>query len=291
MAFSIQYKPLFQVNILHNYFLNKGVEEFFTMKESDKNKQLDVYDINTSFSVVPSGKTARKISGHNLVFKTTNTGFTVWSKVTGNNNNIPFIALDNDLSFTFLLKLKDATFFNYSDLKLDNADKLYYFSNRKPAGEPGTFRLINKSGDNHRINKNFVLNDTSIKKELEKLDTSEKENLFGIIRIFIKADKPVLHVTNAQGRIKKPFKIFELLFNNRKTFWRYIFNHDKTVDVADDVKKEGTDSKILISKKKHPLTQRGFINLKLGSSHLPNPDVELVVPDTLNDKYYSEIYM
>jgi hypothetical protein len=291
MAFSIQYKPLFQVNILHKYFLNKGVDEFSAMKESDKNRQLEEYDINTFFSVEPTNNTDRKISGHNLVFKTNNTGFTVWSNVVGNNKNIPFIALDNDLSFTFLLKLKDAAFFNYSNLKLENACKIYYFSNRKPADEPGTFRLINQSGNNHNINKNFVLTDTTIEAELKKIDAFEKENLFGIIRIFIKADKPALHITNVQGRVKNPFKTFELLFDNRKTFWRYIFNHDKTVDAVDDVEKEGVDSKILISKIEQPLTQRGFISLKLGGIELPNPDEGLVIPDTLNDKYYSEIYM
>jgi hypothetical protein len=291
MAFSIQYKPLFQVNILHNYFLNKGDEEFLTMKESDKNRQLDVYDVNTFFSVVPTGNTARKLSGHNLVFKTTNTGFTVWSKVTGNNNNIPFIEFDDDLYFTFLLKLKDTAFLNYSYLMMENAGKLYYFSNRKPVGEPNSFRLINQSGNNHHINKNFVLNDTSIETELEKLDTSEKENLFGIIRIFIKADKPAMHVTNVHGRIKSPFKIFELLFDNRRTIWRFIYDEDKTVDEADDVKKEGADSKIFISKTEHPLTQKGFIYLKQGGINLPNPNARLIKPDTSSSKYYSEIYM
>jgi hypothetical protein len=291
MAFSIQYKPLFQVNILHNYFLNKGVDEFFSMNESAKTRQLEVYDVNTFFSINPTGNTAWKLSGHNLVFKTTNTGFTIWSKVTGNNNNIPFIALDNNLSFTFLLKLKDTAFFNYSNLKLEDAAKLYCFTNRKPAGEPGTFQLINQSGNNHQINKNFVLSDTSIETELEKLDATEKADLFGIIRIFIKADKPALHITNVQDRIKNPFKTFELLFDNRQTIWRYIFDKNQTVIGSDDVKKEAGNSQILITKAVKPLTENGFVSIQLGGEELPNPDARLIKPDTSSSKYYSEIYM
>ncbi len=291
MAFSIQYKPLFQVNILHNYFLNSGVDEFFSMTESAKNKQLDAYDVNTFFSIKPTGNTARKLSGHNLVFKTTNTGFTVWCKVTGNNNNIPFINLDSNLFFTFLLKIKDPAFFNYSNLNLENAAKLYYFSNRKHTRESGRFRLINQSGNNHRINKYFVLSDSSIEMELEKLNASEKANLFGITRIFIKADKPALHITNVQSRINNPYKTFELLFDNRQTIWRYIFDKNQTVTGSDDVKKESGSSQILITKAVKPLTENGFVSVELGGEELPNPDARLIKPDTSSSKYYSDIYM
>ncbi len=291
MTFTIQYKPLFQVNILHKYFLNRGENEYFTMSENDKIKQLDKYDFNTFFSVYPTTETQKKLNGYNLVFKPLNSTFTVWSKVTGTNKNKPFIAFDNDLSFTFLVKPKESAFFNYSNLKLENAGKIYYFSNRKPASEPGTFRLINLAGNTNCVNQKYVLSENSIKAELDKLTVSEKVNLFGIIRIYIKADKPVQHITNSLGRIKNPHKIFELLFDNRKTTWRYIFDSDQSCNGTDDVIKEAGNAKILITKKVQPLTQNGFVSIQLNGEELPNPDARLIKPDTSSSKYYSEIYM
>ncbi len=291
MTFSIKYNPLFQVKILHNYFLNKGVEEFNSMSDAEKAKQMDLYDIASFVNIVPTLKTQHKINGHNLVFKTSDDGFTIWSKVTGNNNIIPFISLDNDLSFTFLVQLKDSTFLNYTNLKLENAGNLYYFSNRKLATEPGSFRLINKSGDNNSVNQNFVLSDTGANAELSKLSVTEKDNLFAIIRIFVKGKNNSLNITNTNGRIKNPFKTFELLFGNRKTIWRYIFGNNQSVSGTDDVKKESGNAQQLITKVSQPLTERGFVSIEMDGIELPNPNARMIKPNTANTKYYSEIYM
>ena len=291
MVFSIKYKPLLKVDILHNYFLNKGSDEFVSMINSEKEKQLDSYDISSFVNIIPTAKTQQKIDGHNLVFKTTNDGFTVWSKVTGNNDNIPFILFDDDLSFTFIVQLKDSAFYNYTNLKLENAGKLYYFSNRKLITEPGSFPLINKSGNNSSINQSFVLSDIGANAELSKLSVNEKDNLFAIIRIFVKGKNSSLHITNANGRIKNPFKIFEILFDNRKTIWRYFFSENQQVNNSDDVKKETGNAQQLITKVVQPLTHNGFIPIELDGEELPNPNARIIVPNSSNTKYYSEIYM
>ena len=86
-------------------------------------------------------------------------------------------------------------------------------------------------------------------------------------------------------------KFFELVFANRKTFWRYIFRKDPKVKNNDDVEMEASDPMVLISKSELPLTHKGFISIELGGKDLPNPGSQLVKPDTLNTKYYSEIHM
>ena len=291
MAFSVKYTTLFKVNIRHNYFLNKGLDDFNSMNETDKNKQLDSYDFNTFFSILPTLKTRQQLNGHNLVFKTQNAGLTVWTKVTGSDDEIPFISLNNDLSLIFLIQIKDSGFYNYSDLKLENAGKLYYFSNRKLIAEPGSYPLINQLGDNNIIDENFVLSNDSANTELSKLAANEKDNLFGLIRIFIKGDNNSLHVTDVLDKIEDPFKSFEILFNNRKTIWRYVFSEDQKVKNKDDVKKEDGDAQRLITKTEQPLTQKGFVSIELGGDELPNPNARIIKPDTSNNKYYSEIYM
>jgi hypothetical protein len=291
MSFSIQYKPLFKVDVLHLFFLNNGLKTFFSMNATDMEKQLDGYDLNSFLSIAPTGKTLEQLKGYNLVFKNTNSGFAVWTKVRNDDNTLPFIPLPDDLSFTFLVKIKDSAFYNYTNLKPGNLGKTSYFSNRRLLTETPAFPLINKSGDHFSINETFVLTPESAAAVQENLNPAEKMNLFGLIKLYVKADVPALNIINPGGKIAEPPKTFELVFANRKTFWRYIFRKDPKVKNNDDVKMEGADPKVLITKSEQPLTQKGFISLGLGGKDLPNPDVKLIKPDSLNTKYYSEIYM
>ena len=291
MSFSIQYKPLFKVDLLHLFFLNNGLKSFFSMTATEAAKQLDGYDLNSFLSIAPTNETQEKLKGYNLVFKNTNSGFAVWTKVRSDDNTIPFIPLPDDLSFTFLMRVKDPVFYNYTDLKLDNQGKINYFSNRRLATEAPAFPLINKSGDHFNINETFALTPESAASELKNLSPGEKTNLLGLIRLHMKADIPALNIINPDGKMADPAKNFELVFANRKTFWRYIFRKDPKVKNNDDVKMEGADPNVLISKSEQPLTQKGFISIELGGKDLPNPGSQHLKPDTINSKYYSEIYM
>jgi len=291
MSFSIQYKPLFKVDVFHLFFLNNGLKTFFSMNTSDAVKQLDDYDLNSFFSITPTLETQEKLKGYSLVFRNLNTGFAVWTKVRNDNNAFPFIPLPDDLNFTFLVKVKDPTFYNYTNLSPNNLGNTFYFSNRRLSTEVLAFPLINKTGDHFNINGTFALTNESAAAEQKKLSSSEKMNLFGLIRLYMKADIPALNMIAPDGKIADPSKTFELVFANRKTFWRYIFRKDPKVKNNDDVKMEATDPMVLISKSELPLTQKGFISIELGGKDLPNPGSQLVKPNTLNTKYYSEIYM
>lgn len=291
MSFSIQYKELFRVNIFHRFFLDKGTEKFRTMNDTQQRKQLGNYDFRSFMKIAPTAETLQQLNGHNLVFKTLNAGFTVWSKVAGSNNAEPFIALGNDLEFTFLLQIKDPVFYNYTDLKLETPGKLYYLSNRRLDSEPNNFPLLDKTGGNFHVDEGFILSENGEKAELKNLRAPEKASLLAILRIFMKGDKSSLNVTDAQGKISSPAKQFELVFKNRSTIWRYLFDTNQQVTGGDDVKKENGNSKVLVSKSAHPLTQSGFISVELGGVELPNPGVAFIKPDSVNNKIFSEIYM
>jgi len=291
MSFSIQYKPLFKVDVLHLFFLNNGLKTFFSMNATDTEKQLDGYDLNAFLSIAPTRETQEQLKGYNLVFKNTNSGFAVWTKVRSDDNTFPFIPLPDDLSLSFLIQIKDPTFYNYTDLKPANLGKTSYFSNRRLSTETPSFPPINKSGDHFSINETFVLTPESAAAIQKNLSPAEKMNLFGMIRLYMKADLPALNIVAATGKMADPAKTFELVFANRKTIWRYIFRKDPKVKNNDDVKMEGADPKVLISKSEQPLTLKGFVSLGLGGKDLPNPDTKLIKPDTLHTKYYSEIYM
>jgi hypothetical protein len=291
MSYSIVYKELFRVKILHRYFLDKGIDEFRSMNKTEKEKQLSQYDFRTFLKIIPTIETMQQINGHNLVFKTLNSGFTVWTKVAEDDDNEPFIPLDNDLGFTFLIQSTDSVIYNYTDLKLENYGRLYYLSNRRLATEPGNFPLIDKAGGNKNIDEDFILSKENEKAELEKLNMNEKINLLGLLRIFMRGDKNSLNVITAQGKLRASPSEFDVVFKNRNTVWRYLFDSNQQVSGGDHVKKENGNSKVLITKSPHPLTHSGFITIKLNNVELPNPDVALIKPDAANNKIFSEIYM
>lgn len=291
MSYSIQYKELFRVKMLHRFFLDKGTDDFKSMNDEEQLKQLENYNFQTVFNLRPTAGTRQALNGYNLVFKKITSGFAVWSKVDESNDVLPFIALPGDLDFTFLIQIKDPRFYNYTNLKMENAGKLYYLSNRRPDTEPNSFPLIDKAGGNFHVDEDFILSEDGENAELERLQPDEKRNLFGLIRIFMKGDNSSLNVTSAQDEIQVPAQIFEVVFKNRYTIWRYFFESDQQVTGGDGVKKENGNSKILITKTEHPLTQTGFVSIELGGVELPNPGVALVKPDVSENTIYSEIYM
>lgn len=291
MSYSIQYKELFRVKILHRFFLDKGTDDFKSMNDADQQKQLKDYDFRSFLKVSPTTESRQRLNGYNLVFKQISTGFTIWSKVEENDDALPFIPLADDLEFTFLLQVNDARFYNYTDLKMENADKLYYLSNRQLDTEPNNFPLIDKAGGNFHVDADFILSEDGENEQLQQLQPAEKMNLLGLVRIFMKGDNSSLDVTNAQDEIQEPAPAFEVVFKNRNTVWRYLFDADQQVTGGDDVKKENGNSKILITKDEHPLTLNGFIPIELGGVELPNPGVALVRPDVSDNTIYSEIYM
>jgi hypothetical protein len=291
MAFTTQYSILFSVRILNFFHLNKGLQEFSLMSGTDQDKQLDSYNFGNFFTIVPTKETMKKMNGRNLIFKTLNSGLCIFTKVIESENNIPFIPLEQDLNFTFLIKLADPCFYNYTDLKPNSSDKIYFFSNKRLSTESVSFPLIKSETDSYSIDESYLLTTDSSKIELAELSTSEKIGLFGIVRIFMRGDESSLHVIDSLNQIPTPNQIFELQFTNRKTYWRYIFRSEQTVTDTSDVEIEGDNPKILITKEEQPLTERGFISINLKGTNLPNPSAGQVIPDSTGNNYYSEIYM
>lgn len=291
MTFSVVYKKLFKIELLHNYFLNQGTKKFVEMSDSEKSKQLADYNINNIMSVFPSQETAGLLKGHNLLYKITNNGFYILSKANSDDNRKPMTGLDGDLYLTFLMKIKDPLFYNYTELKLDKAGILIYISNRKPDTDTDSFPKLRNSNEVLNINESLNPSDRGIDKIREEMRNEDLSNLFGIIRIFIKGDTGTQNILDSQGSFTDTVPVFRLLFKNRSTTWRYIFSKEQQVSNVDNVKIEDSDSKKLVTKNSYPLTSKGFISLKLNGMELPNPGVYLIKPDLSTNTIYSEIFM
>ena len=291
MSFSVKYIELFRVQILHHFFLDKGIQSFDSMSADDRQKQLKAYNFRDFLNVAPTPETKQKLDGHRAVFKRQKNGISVWVEVEENDEKVPAISLADALSFTFLLKVTDRNLLNYSDLKFSDAGKIYYFSNRRLAAEPGSFPLIPLEGDSVFVDEPFLLSDESAVDELAKLPAGVTKNLFGILRLQMKGESNSHDITGAQGKINDNIPVFKLEFKNRETTWRYIFTDDQNVKNNDDVEEENGSAKILVTKMEQPLTKTGFVSVELDGDELPNPDSRFVKPDASNNKIYSEIYM
>ncbi|HYQ56747.1 MAG TPA: hypothetical protein VEP89_05305 [Draconibacterium sp.] len=275
---------------MHKYYLNKGTIDYFSMDDAEKEKQLAGYQLSDLFFIVPSAETNQKFSGLKLRLLIKGFRLMVWLKVS-ENEDVPFIPLDDTLELSFLLKSKNNTFIQTTQLGLLNAGQLFFFSNKHLATEDAGFPLIKKENNTSEVNDSYLLNPTSGANELNQLSADEKKNLMGIIRICIKGENGGYHILKQDGTLRSEHRIYNIVFANRKTTWRYFFESDQNVTGTDDLKKEGGNARQLVTLSEKPLTASGFVSIKLGDQELPNPDITQIKPNDDLTKIYSEIYM
>lgn len=139
MGVTITYSILFEVKILHHYFLNKGVKNFATMTADKQAEMMLLYDMRDIFHITPTAQSKKDLDRHRCLFKQTATGCIVGMKAEIDKGppktETPFHHLDDDLILTFHIHLRDYNLLNYTALPLTgNAGRIYLFSNRKGAG-------------------------------------------------------------------------------------------------------------------------------------------------------------
>ena len=138
MAFSIQYKKLFEVEILHEYFLEKeGGARFFDLKRDSKERfdRLRNYDIRDYLVLEPTGKCEKQLRDFRMIFKTTRKGFFVGVEVDEFQSNEglkqykPTIEFASNLSLDFRQIVVDEQFTRLSNKTLHgNLKAKYLFS-------------------------------------------------------------------------------------------------------------------------------------------------------------------
>ncbi|WP_139177985.1 hypothetical protein [Draconibacterium orientale] len=271
--------------------MNKGNDDYFSMTDVEKEKQLAGYPLSELFSIVPSALTKQKLNGHKLICKNTDRGFMVWLQIAESDNNNSFVPLSDSLSLSFLLKTTNSTFNHFTQLGLTNAGHCFFFSNNRLSTEDPGFPLIKKANNTTAVNDSYRLNSVSFNNEMELLNAEEQQNLIGIIRIGMKGENGSYHITKTDGSLRNEHREFNIVFANRKTTWRYFFNADQQTNNSDDVKKENGNPRQLITKTEQPLTTKGFVPIKLGELELPNPDARQINANSTLTKIYSEIFM
>ncbi|MEO1624801.1 MAG: hypothetical protein AAFV25_06570, partial [Bacteroidota bacterium] len=115
---NIQYKSLFEVNILHHYFLSGGAsnKEYGQMNASEKAVQDRLYNLSDVVELIPDARTLKQMRGLKQVHRSTARGFRVMASVTEEDR--PVVDLPEGQRWTFALCLKDPNFWNYTALRM-----------------------------------------------------------------------------------------------------------------------------------------------------------------------------
>ncbi|KAF2338323.1 hypothetical protein [Flavobacterium tistrianum] len=278
MSYSSTYGLLFQVTLLHNYFLNNGEETFTSMATDKKEKMLQQFSTDAFISVTPTLDTNIALKNYKMVFKKNKTGFGIYIKLKDELD--PFIKVPADLNLIFLIKINDYQFENYTNLDFA-LTQAYLFSNVKPLTEPVSFKYLPKISDNKLISNAYLVSEKTTADLLSTLQPSEQQNVFGIISLTAKGDNNSENIIDNLDKMISPN--FKIHFDNRKTFWRYIDRKTKTEIRTKTVK---------------PLTRSGFVEIdpvndldpsQLAESQYPNPSVKSITK--IDSDYYSEIFI
>ncbi|MEP0264731.1 hypothetical protein [Dokdonia sp.] len=215
MSSTIKYLPIFNLNILHNYFLdtidNGNVVVF---DDTEKPEVLSTYNVSDFLRVVPSKKTQRVLKNHRVVFKTTTNGTTCFISV--DQDDKPVIDA-TDVTVDLLIYSRDTLFEKYTDLET-SPKRIYFFTND-----------IDHTGDRIDVLTDATATDleqykvlaTSDKYEelLSALDGREQRSLLGIVSIKLDQLIPGGIVEDTPTELK-------IVLKNRKTIWVYLDQKD-----------------------------------------------------------------
>lgn len=280
MSFAATYGLLFEVTLLHNYFLNNGEETYTGMSAAKKEKMLQQFNTDAFASITPALETNTVLKNYKMLFKKIKTGFRIYIKVKETDESDPFIKIPKDLNLKFLIKLNDYQFENYTNLDFAPT-QLYLFSNVKPLTEPVSFEYLPKINDNKLVSNAYLVSEETSAHLIAALQPAEQQNVFGLVSLNVKGDNTSGNIVTNLGKLISPN--FKIHFDNRKTLWKYIN------------RKTGTEIKTNAAK---PLTRSGFVEIDLltdftpsqpPESQYPNPSVKSITK--INSDYYSEIFI
>ena len=104
------YKRLYEVRLLHHYWLDDGSTLFDSLSESRRNQLLMTFDCRSFLEIIPTLTTSDKLKAFKGVYKQTSLGFIVAVPKSG--------IIPDDEIFTFIITISDSAFYNYTAFTL-----------------------------------------------------------------------------------------------------------------------------------------------------------------------------
>lgn len=221
------YKQLFEFNIFHDYYQNK---------------------VCPDLSIEPTTECSKILSGHRLIIKNKLNGIAVIAPV--ESDNTPWIDLANNLQFTFILKLKNKDFIDFTNFP--NNTELTDFNSKS------TDYIYCFIYDNQPELDFFNSEKVTLTKKTE-MNLPREENIFGIVDIKNNASMPI-----SLEQVRE----YKLFLNSKKQKWYYyvvtdqVTNGDEFLIEHNDTGDTNTTIKITFTKSTIPETDRVFAILK-----------------------------
>lgn len=146
---SIIYKRLFEIKILHEYYLSESAtNNYFSLPENQRDTLLNNKIMNQSYNIwndlliKPTQATLDILKGNQLRFVSTKSGFMIGARVRSEINNAgveefsPVIKIDPETEMNFHIGLRNQYFNNYTNLKLNRSTPaIHFFTNKNPNGD------------------------------------------------------------------------------------------------------------------------------------------------------------
>jgi hypothetical protein len=104
------YARLFEVRILHHYWLDDGAKVFDALPKDQQAERLAAYDVRTILGVTPTPSTRKRLAGLRCAFVPTAQGFVVAAP--------GGLAIAADTEFAFSVTVADGRLFDYTALTL-----------------------------------------------------------------------------------------------------------------------------------------------------------------------------
>jgi hypothetical protein len=114
-----KYKLLFELRLLHHYWLDEGTKIFDSLPKEKRKTRLESYDRQSFLNIKPTDTTTELLKGLGGVYKDTALGCIVGVPISE--------VIPPNTIFEFSVTVKDPAFFNYTALTL-RPQKIYEFS-------------------------------------------------------------------------------------------------------------------------------------------------------------------
>jgi hypothetical protein len=215
--FTIGYKTLFSVQVLHRYFLNYGITAFEAASPDIVKLIRNQYDISRFWQIKPDRTTYQVLKNQRMVFKNLPDGFIIGIETGG--TNTPLIPFSTELRLVFEIYPTDPFFMLYTDIDKTVMDtlmkKVDEMIDSKIVRVGKVFRLKNTSSTSQSLNSSEDIPSSSI--ETYQNTEGGKKQPLGYIEI---RHAPPTASLLSGGTVQSNL-VFTILLRNRSTIWEF----------------------------------------------------------------------
>ncbi len=174
----MDYTSLFNIKIHHGYFLDQGERKFLAIHPEDdeskldddeKNDALDDYDFSNFLRIKPTSYTQEVCKNYRMIARQTAEEFKV---LIATKEDIAIIPLEDDISLTFEMQVKDPYFYNYTNIASLLENKMYLFSNVIPQDQAALENIF--ENEDKPVDNNFLLDKQGTRNLLKSI--AEEDN-------------------------------------------------------------------------------------------------------------------